>query len=49
VVDPVVSWNLHKHIRNSQLHLIGNCGHWTMIEHAQRFKRLVDDFYAEAY
>lgn len=47
VVDPQVSWNLHQHIRNSQLHLIGNCGHWTMIEHAARFQQLVRNFLAE--
>lgn len=48
VVDPQVSWNLHQHIRNSQLHVFGNCGHWTMIEHARRFRMLTQDFLAEA-
>ena len=47
VVDPMVSWNLHQHLKNSQLHLIGNCGHWTMIEQAARFRQLVSNFYAE--
>lgn len=47
VVDPAVSLNLHKHIQNSQLHLFGNCGHWTQIEHAARFQRLVREFFLE--
>jgi 2-hydroxymuconate-semialdehyde hydrolase len=47
VVPPEVSINLHKHIQNSQLHLFGNCGHWTQIEHAERFKQLVQNFLLE--
>ncbi len=35
-------------IPNSQLHVFGHCGHWTQIEHAGRFVRLVGDFLAEA-
>lgn len=35
-------------IPNSQLHVFGHCGHWTQIEHANRFARLVEDFLAEA-
>lgn len=35
-------------IPNSQLHVFGHCGHWTQIEHAARFNRLVADFLAEA-
>jgi 2-hydroxymuconate-semialdehyde hydrolase len=35
-------------IPNSQLHVFGHCGHWTQIEHAGRFARLVGDFFAEA-
>jgi len=46
VVDPMISWNLHQHIQDSELHYFGNCGHWTMIEHAARFKELVSNFYA---
>jgi 2-hydroxymuconate-semialdehyde hydrolase len=48
VVDPQVSWNLHQHIPNSQLHVFGNCGHWTMIEHGERFRALISQFYGEA-
>ena len=35
-------------ISRSQLHVFGRCGHWTQIEHAARFARLVADFLAEA-
>lgn len=47
VVDPMVSWNLHQHLKNSQLHMFSKCGHWTMIEKAEPFRRLVKSFYAE--
>ncbi|MDO9599174.1 MAG: alpha/beta fold hydrolase [Azoarcus sp.] len=32
----------------AQLHVFGRCGHWTQIEQAARFVRLVGDFLAEA-
>jgi 2-hydroxymuconate-semialdehyde hydrolase len=35
-------------IERSQLHVFGHCGHWTQIEHAARFARLVENFLAEA-
>lgn len=35
-------------IPRSQLHVFGQCGHWTQIEHAARFTRLVGDFIGEA-
>ena len=31
-------------LKNSELHLFGNCGHWTQIEHAARFNMLLADF-----
>jgi 2-hydroxymuconate-semialdehyde hydrolase len=34
-------------IPKAQLHIIGQCGHWTQIEHTDRFVRLVDGFLAE--
>uniref|UniRef100_Q47GF1 2-hydroxymuconate semialdehyde hydrolase n=1 Tax=Dechloromonas aromatica (strain RCB) TaxID=159087 RepID=Q47GF1_DECAR len=34
-------------IPNSQLHVYGHCGHWTQIEHAARFAKLVSDFIGE--
>jgi 2-hydroxymuconate-semialdehyde hydrolase len=42
------SLTLAQWIPNSQLHVFGHCGHWTQIEHAGRFARLVGDFLAEA-
>ena len=47
VVPSEVSWRLHHNIPNSQLHMFGNCGHWTMIEHAARFQGLVRAFLDE--
>ena len=35
-------------IVRAQLHVFGQCGHWTLIEHAGRFARLVGDFLREA-
>jgi 2-hydroxymuconate-semialdehyde hydrolase len=32
----------------AQLHVYPHCGHWTQIEHAARFARLVTDFLGEA-
>ena len=36
-----------KHIRNVQLHVFGNCGHWVQLECQRDFERLVIDFLAE--
>lgn len=47
VVNPMVSWNLHQHLINSQFHSISRCGHWTMVEHARRFRQLVENFLEE--
>lgn len=35
-------------IPRAQLHVFGQCGHWTQIEHAARFSRLLLDFLGEA-
>ena len=35
-------------ISRSQLHVFGRCGHWTQIEHAARFNKLVANFLSEA-
>ena len=32
---------------NAQLHVFGRCGHWTQIEHAARFNRLVIEHFNE--
>lgn len=41
------SLTLSQWIARSQLHVFGHCGHWTQIEHAARFARLVGDFLTE--
>lgn len=48
VIPLQTSLTLHQLISRSQLHVFGRCGHWTQIEHAARFARLVGDFLAEA-
>ena len=48
VVPVSVSEHLSRCIKNSQLHIFGNCGHWTQIEHNRRFNQLVSDFLLEA-
>ncbi|WP_136414156.1 alpha/beta fold hydrolase [Herbaspirillum sp. ST 5-3] len=47
VIPLSTSLTLAQWIDRSQLHVFGRCGHWTQIEHAQRFARLVGDFLAE--
>ncbi len=44
VIPLEMSLRMHQLIANSQLHVFGNCGHWTQIEQADRFIRLVSDF-----
>jgi 2-hydroxymuconate-semialdehyde hydrolase len=41
------SLTLAQWITRVQLHVFGRCGHWTQIEHAARFARLVTDFLTE--
>ncbi len=48
VIPLATSLTLSSWITRAQLHVYGQCGHWTQIEHAQRFARLVGDFLAEA-
>jgi 2-hydroxymuconate-semialdehyde hydrolase len=49
--DPVIplanGLRLNELIPNAQLHVFGHCGHWTQIEHAKRFNKLVADFLTE--
>lgn len=42
------SLTLMQWIPNAQLHVFGHCGHWTQIEQAERFIRLVTDFVLES-
>ncbi|MBS4730295.1 alpha/beta fold hydrolase [Mycobacterium sp. SM1] len=47
VIPPDTSRRLFELIPNAQLHMFGKCGHWTQIEHAAAFNRLVASFLAE--
>jgi 2-hydroxymuconate-semialdehyde hydrolase len=42
------SLTLANWIDDAQLHVFGRCGHWTQIEHADRFCQLLENFFAEA-
>ena len=42
------SLTLSQWIAHAQLHVFGQCGHWTQIEHAARFAQLVENFLSEA-
>ena len=48
VIPLDASYRLAELIDRAQLHVFGRCGHWTQIEHADRFARLVNDFLTEA-
>lgn len=38
------AYDLLQLINHSELHVFGQCGHWTQIEHAKRFNQLVKNF-----
>jgi pimeloyl-ACP methyl ester carboxylesterase len=40
------SYKLHQLIEQSDLHVFGQCGHWTQIEKKDQFVKLVMDFFA---
>ncbi len=48
VIPLATSLALAQQIPRSQLHVFGQCGHWTQIEHAARFAQLLENFFAEA-
>lgn len=48
IIPPQASRWFADHLPNANLFVIGQCGHWTQIEHAERFARLVENFLAEA-
>lgn len=48
IIPLQASLTLADWLERSQLHVFGRCGHWTQIEHANRFARLVNDFLSEA-
>mgnify|MGYP000577898591 CR=1 FL=1 len=41
------SIRLNQLIKKSQLHIFGECGHWSQIEHNARFNKLLFDFFSE--
>ncbi len=47
VIPLASSCRLFDLIARAQLHVFGQCGHWTQIEHAARFNRMVGDFLGE--
>jgi 2-hydroxymuconate-semialdehyde hydrolase len=47
VIPLETSLKLLSLIVDSQLHIFGRCGHWTQIEHTDRFAQLVENFLAE--
>ena len=47
IIPVSASEDLFHCIKNSQLHIFGKCGHWTQIEHNQRFNLLVENFLLE--
>ncbi|HFB63930.1 MAG TPA: alpha/beta fold hydrolase [Aeromonadales bacterium] len=47
VIPVDTSEKLFHLIQNSQLHLFGKCGHWTQIEHGDRFNLLLNNFFSE--
>ena len=48
VIPLLSSLTLANWISRSQLHVYGRCGHWTQIEHAARFSKLVTQFLTES-
>ena len=48
VVPPANAQRLFSLIDHARLHMFGRCGHWTQVEHRDRFNRLVRDFLTES-
>ncbi len=48
IIPLSASLRLHDLIPKSQLHVFGQCGHWTQIEHSARFNQLLLNFFLEA-
>ncbi|KHK89790.1 alpha/beta fold hydrolase [Novosphingobium malaysiense] len=48
VIPLQTSLTLLDWIPRSQLHVFGQCGHWSQIEHSARFTELLKGFFAEA-
>lgn len=48
IIPLITSTTLANWIPKAQLHVFGQCGHWTQIEHSARFAQLVINFINEA-
>ena len=48
VIPLASSYELFSMIQQAQIHVFGQCGHWTQIEHATRFNKLISNFFTEA-
>ena len=48
IIPLITSTTLANWIPKAQLHIYGQCGHWTQIEHSARFAQLVINFINEA-
>ena len=48
VIPLASSFDLFSMIQKAQIHVFGQCGHWTQIEHAARFNKLISNFFTEA-
>jgi 2-hydroxymuconate-semialdehyde hydrolase len=46
VIPVSTSEQFFRLIENSELHLFRNCGHWTQIEHKERFNTLISSFFS---
>jgi len=49
VIPTETSQLLFRLIPNAQLHMFGNCGHWTQIEQNARFCAVVESFLAGVF
>ena len=47
VIPLSTSYQLFELIQHAQLHVFGECGHWTQIEHSVRFNTLLTNFFSE--
>jgi 2-hydroxymuconate-semialdehyde hydrolase len=47
VIPLPASFKMAELIPRSQLHVFGQCGHWTQIEHKDRFNTLLMNFFSE--
>jgi len=47
VIPLSTSLTLASWVPKAQLHVFGQCGHWTQIEHAARFNQLIRNFFDE--